>query len=202
MPASSLPVPESAGPIAGAPGHFAHHDWLTASVKALDQLAGNRSIFVQHGPANTQSPATNTFIAISLITTMAKSPLCPAYTVGGTNNGSLTLGDSWPTGMYRADWSVAWAAPGSPTYGTSSRSSRVLVNAVVPVTVPNVVNYTQPGQSNRPVPVIGTGILFLKPLDVVTLEGRQDSGSGLDTNVNSCFLQLGFMFPCAAAVSP
>ena len=33
---SVLPVPEAAGPRPGQPGHFAHHDWLTAAVKALD----------------------------------------------------------------------------------------------------------------------------------------------------------------------
>lgn len=32
-----IPV-EVPGPISGQPGHFAHHDWLTASVKALDAI--------------------------------------------------------------------------------------------------------------------------------------------------------------------
>ena len=33
---SVLPLPEAAGPRPGQPGHFAHHDWLTAAVHALD----------------------------------------------------------------------------------------------------------------------------------------------------------------------
>lgn len=202
MPQSYLPVPESAGPIAGAPGHFAHHDWLTASVKALDQVAGNRGILIQRGPAATQSPATNTFIPISLITELVRSPGCPAYTVGGTNNGSLTLGDTWPTGIYRIDWAVAWAAPGSPTYGTSSRSSQLFVNGAVPVSIPNIINVAAPGQANRPATAAGFGAVFLKPLDVIVMNGRQDSGSGLDTSVNATFLQLQYLFPATAAVSP
>lgn len=33
---SILPTPEPPGPIPGQPGHFAHTDWVTASLKALD----------------------------------------------------------------------------------------------------------------------------------------------------------------------
>ena len=33
----TLPEPEAPGPDPGQPGHFAHHDWLTAAVKALDE---------------------------------------------------------------------------------------------------------------------------------------------------------------------
>lgn len=36
---SVLPTPEPPGPNPGQPGHFAHTDWLTASVKALDSDA-------------------------------------------------------------------------------------------------------------------------------------------------------------------
>lgn len=31
-----IPIPPAAGPDPGQPGHFAHHDWLTESVLALD----------------------------------------------------------------------------------------------------------------------------------------------------------------------
>lgn len=33
---SYLPSPEPPGPIPGQPGHFAHTDWVTAALKALD----------------------------------------------------------------------------------------------------------------------------------------------------------------------
>jgi len=199
---SYLPVPEAAGPIAGAPGHFAHHDWLTASVKALDQLMAQRSILLQLSPAGAQTIASNTFVGMGLSSLMVKSPGCPAYTVTGSPSGVLTLGDSWPTGIYRVDWAVGWAAPTSPTYATSSRSSQLFVNGVVPATVPNIVNVAAPGQANRPALAAGFGAIFLKPLDTVSVNCRHDHSANLDTSPLASFLQLQYLFPTTMAISP
>ena len=68
MPQSTLPDPQAAGPIAGAPGHFAHHDWLEAAAEALDQIMGWRSMALQVGPSIAQSVANATFAAIRLDT--------------------------------------------------------------------------------------------------------------------------------------
>lgn len=200
MPQSFLPTPEAAGPIASAPGHFAHHDWLTASVKALDQIVGQRSIFLQLSPSVLQSIANNTFTPLRIDLPTVKSPGLPAYTI--TTNNTLVLGDSWPVGMYRIDFAGIWAAPASPTYANSARSARVNVNGAVPNTLPNLVNLTASGQSARPAGAIGFGAALLKPLDTVQLEVRQDSGGNLDTQINASFLQLGFMYPATVAVSP
>jgi hypothetical protein len=52
--------PEVPGPVAGAPGHFPHHDWLTASVKALDAYAGIWQPFTPTLTATTTNPTLGT----------------------------------------------------------------------------------------------------------------------------------------------
>lgn len=42
----SLLPPEVPGPNPGQPGHFGHHDWLTASVKALDDATDLTAVLV------------------------------------------------------------------------------------------------------------------------------------------------------------
>jgi len=200
MVATVLPQPQAAGPIAGAPGHFAHHDWLTAATEALDQALGQRAILLQLSPGAVQSVATNTFTPLRCEVVTVKSPGCPAHTITGNN--LLTLGDDWPTGIYRVDFVGAFAAPGSPAYSTACRTARVMVNGAVPITMPNLINSVASNGNARPAPAVGFGCALLKALDTVQVEVRHDYSGNLDTAIAACLLQLQYLFPATVAVTP
>jgi len=41
-----IPQPPAAGPDPGQPGHYAHHDWLEASVEALDNVLTAEPVWI------------------------------------------------------------------------------------------------------------------------------------------------------------
>jgi hypothetical protein len=110
---------EVPGPAAGQPGHFAHHDWLTAAVKALDAAlmptaAGvvNATIAIGQlsSPAVAVTFPVGRFDAAPIVVATASSAASGAFaTVGGSSLSGVNVylharaaiaGNAFTTGIH------------------------------------------------------------------------------------------------------
>ena len=182
MTSGILPVPKAAGPVAGAPGHFGHHDWLEAAVQALDERLIKQIAAVT---VVTQLPA-NVYTPIKYDTALFDSGLDIAI----TPSGGVTLGPGAPEGYYRLD--VATAHPKGAGTTAGDRRQRLLVNTVE--AGPWYV--ACPGSTNSATTIVKSGIIWLPAAAIVVATLWHNTGATIDTATGSqCSMTFEFMGP-------
>ena len=167
-----LPQPEVPGPNPGAPGHYAHHEWLEASLRALDDFMTMRGWLLVLGPQSGQSVLAGTYSPVKMGEALAEIGTWDYdRTIPGR---SLQCGDSWAPGYYRVDYSGGMSGVENPV---KDRSVRLMVNGSSPETAPKFVQTGSTGLSGRPWAAAGGTIVHLKPGDYLNLEMRQGASS-------------------------
>lgn len=171
MSTGKLPEPQAAGPVAGQPGHFAHHDWLGAAVAVLDERLFKKFTAV----VVTTTLVTNVWTAIKYDTVVYDSGLDIDLDAVA---GGVVMGPGAPEGYYRLDTGTSFAGN-----ATGSRRARVTVNGV-----DDPAFYTTGAAlptAAWAMALSSGGILYLPPLAIVKVEGMQNTGANLLTNATS-----------------
>lgn len=175
MSTGKLPDPAAPGPIAGQPGHFAHHDWLEGAVTAL-----NERLLAQWKQGTGTSVPTATWTLIGATTVLLDTGL-DVVAAGGA--GTYTLGAGAPEGIYMVHAVIQWQ--NDPT---GTRRHRVAVNNVNFPTLQTIAA----ANSGSGVYTDSHSYVLLKPGDVLKWEGYQNSGTtgttGTDTNFSMEYL--------------
>lgn len=159
------PQPEAPGPIAGEPGHFAHHDWLTASVGMLDER------LVKGWRADVVAPNITT-ATWGIAAKYDKIVLDTGLDIDlDTQGGGVVLGPGAPEGLYRVDIGVAFGGN-----ATGYRHTRLTINGVE---FPEfrVVAQNAGAATAAHVVLTTSGIAWLPALSVVKVECYQNSGA-------------------------
>jgi hypothetical protein len=175
MTTGNLPDPAAPGPIAGEPGHFAHHDYLEAGVDALNERLMKG--WKQNGVV---SCAHGIWTAAKFDVLLFDTGLdIDSDTVGG----GIVFGAGAPEGMYRIDCAFSFAA-----HASASRQVRATVNGVERVDCKQVIGAASSGGV-----IVGTSaLLYLPAGTVLKVEGYQNSGAALNTGLG-CRLHLEFL---------
>jgi len=95
MTTGKLPDPKAAGPIAGQPGHFAHHDWLEGAVGVLDERL--MKCFSAVTVVTVIPTGVNTPIVFDTV------PFDTGLDISIVAAGGVLMGPGAPEGYYRMD---------------------------------------------------------------------------------------------------
>lgn len=170
MSTGNLPSPEAAGPTPGSPGHFDHHDWLTGSVKALDE----RLIKAWSAQSVTVTMPSGSYVACKYDTVIRDQGGLDADLV---SSGGVLMGPAAPSGLYRIDAGVS--IEGNTT---GSRRAKVAVNQVDDLSF-YLTGAALPTGAWAWAQSM-SGVLVLAPGDLLEVDASHNAGSNLLTNAS------------------
>jgi len=177
MTTGSLPTPQAPGPIAGQPGHFAHHDWLEGSIAVLNE----RLIKCWHSDTTVPAPST--------VWTACKTNVVNLDTgLDATNDaaGGVILGPGAPAGIYRIDWGA-----GIEGNQTGYRQACIAVNGTQQSHTKVIVSPS--GQASTQAVISGSCVLNIPAGAKIEISAMQNSGATLNLMNSTCRMFLEFL---------